>query len=59
MYSTEQIEKAYDYINRVTQTQGRLLDKATLYGDGSIYEFDKQLFNAVYDAIAQTLKSIK
>jgi len=55
--NSQLIEKCYDYIVRVTQKQGRLLDKKTLYGDGSIYNFNYELFNTIYEAIEKELSN--
>lgn len=49
------INKIYDHITSVTIKQNRLLDLKTLYGDGSIYENNKYIFEVVYNAIKNEL----
>jgi hypothetical protein len=50
-----QIELIYDYIVNVTIKQGKLLDIDLLYGDGSRFNNNKDLFNIVYNQIALIL----
>ncbi len=52
---TELISSIYDYILNTLQVQGRLLDKTTLYGDGSRFNNDRELFNTTYNTIQQIL----
>jgi hypothetical protein len=46
-----QIELIYDYIVNVTVKQGKLLDVDLLYGDGSRFNNNRDLFNIVYNQI--------
>lgn len=50
------ISKIYDYIVDTTIAQNRLLDANTLYGDGSRFENNRILFDAVYNALQQSMK---
>jgi hypothetical protein len=50
-----QIELIYDYIVNVTVKQGKLLDVDLLYGDGSRFNNNRDLFNIVYNQIALIL----
>lgn len=59
MQEVNQAEKTYDYIVNVTITQGRLLSKRELYGDGSIHGFDKETFEYIYATIKHMLKGVK
>ncbi len=52
---SELISSIYDYILNTLQVQGRLLDKNILYGDGSRFNNDRELFNATYNTIQQIL----
>jgi len=56
---SEIISNAYDYIVNTVICQKRLLSKDVLWGDGSIYGNSKEIFNAVYDAIDNGIKSNK
>jgi hypothetical protein len=47
----KQIELIYDYIVNVTVKQGKLLDVDLLYGDGSRFNNNRDLFNIVYNQI--------
>jgi hypothetical protein len=47
----KQIELIYDYIVNVTIKQGKLLDVNLLYGDGSRFNNNRDLFNIVYNQI--------
>ena len=51
----ELISSIYDYILNTLQVQGRLLDKNILYGDGSRFNNDRELFNTTYNTIQQIL----
>jgi hypothetical protein len=50
--------KIYDYIVNVTIVQGRLLPMNDLYGDGTRWKKDKELFKLVYDQIKQLIKNL-
>ena len=52
-----EIEKAIDYILKVAELQGFLVDKGTLYGDGSRWRYlSRTGFNMVWESVEQTLK---
>lgn len=48
--------QCYDYIAKVSQKQGRLLDIKTLYGDGSRFQFNYKVFESVYNAMAEVMQ---
>lgn len=50
------IEEIYDYISLVTIRQGKLLPENLLYGDGSRWNYDENLFHLVYLEIQNLLK---
>lgn len=61
--STESLKelagKMYDYIVDVTIKQGRLLPMRDLYGDGSRWKHERNLFKSVYESIKELLKNVK
>jgi hypothetical protein len=47
----ENISKIYDFIIDTTITQKRVLDKKTLFGDGTMFQNDYKTFCFVYDLL--------
>jgi hypothetical protein len=50
------IEEIYDYIALVSIRQGKLLPENLLYGDGSRWNYERDLFHLVYSKIQELLK---
>jgi len=60
MTQIEQAKKIYDYIARVTKTQGRLLPLNILYGDGSKFEHaSSELWALVFKTTIEVLQENK
>ena len=52
----EIISNCYDYIVNVTIKQKRLLPAIELYGDGSRWKYQKDIFMATYKQVESLLK---
>ena len=52
----EIISNCYDYIVNVTIKQKRLLPATELYGDGSRWKYQKDIFIATYKQVESLLK---
>lgn len=50
-------QKCYDYISTVTVKQGRLLDINLLYGDGTRFEKNYEIFKHAYLRVERKLKN--
>lgn len=51
------IEEAYNYIVSTIIKQGKLFDLDTLYGDGSRWGNNKELFTHTYNTIKEIIKN--
>ena len=45
--------KSYDYIAKETEKQGKLPNRVTLYGNGSIHNYDKVGFNRLFNSFVE------
>lgn len=52
----EIVSNCYDYIVNVTIKQKKLLPAVVLYGDGSRWKYQKDIFMATYKQIESLLK---
>jgi hypothetical protein len=57
MSKNELIKKTYDHILATFICQKKLVSKLILWGDGTIYNNDKEVFNAVYDIIFELIET--
>ena len=53
----DNLSSGYDYIVNTVICQNKLLPKSVLYGDGSIFNNDKKMFNVLYDTIKELIKN--
>ena len=51
----ELIKKSYNYIINTVICQNKLLSKKVLYGDGTIFNNDFEIFNLVYESIEELI----
>jgi hypothetical protein len=51
-----QIEKTYNYIVGILQTQKKPLPFSVLYGDGSVHNHDKKIFRTTYKEVLNMLR---
>lgn len=57
MTTTEILDKGYDHIVATVICQNRLLSKELLWGDGTIYGSNRELFEQLYSTIAEMIKN--
>ena len=50
------LSSGYDYIVNTVICQNRLLPKNVLYGDGSIFNNDRKMFDTLYDTIKELIE---
>ena len=51
------LSNGYDYIINTVICQNKLLPKNVLYGDGSIFNNDRKMFDALYDTIKELIEN--